>query len=104
MSTIDQDAAWAAFERRDRTQDGAFVVAVRTTGIYCKPSCPARHPRRDNVSFLVDGAAARAAGYRACLRCKPDDVARDGRAVAEAIALIAAAEEPVGLAALAARV
>jgi AraC family transcriptional regulator of adaptative response/methylated-DNA-[protein]-cysteine methyltransferase len=104
MTMIDQDAAWAAFERRDRTQDGAFVVAVRTTGIYCKPSCPARHPRRDNVRFLADGAAARAAGYRACLRCKPDDVARDSRAVAEAIALIAAAEEPVGLAALAARV
>ena len=104
MTMIDQDAAWAAFERRDRTQDGAFVVAVRTTGIYCKPSCPARHPRRENVSFLTDGAAARAAGYRACLRCKPDDVARDSRAVAEAIALIAAAEDPVGLAALAAQV
>ncbi len=60
---IDQDAAWAAFAARDRTQDGAFVAAVRTTGIYCKPSCPARHPHRANVTFLPDGAAARAAGY-----------------------------------------
>lgn len=97
MTRIDQDAAWAAFAARDRTQDGAFVAAVRTTGIYCKPSCPARHPHRDNVSFLPDGAAARAAGYRACLRCKPDEVARDSRAVAEAVALIAAAEGGIGL-------
>ena len=104
MSRIDQDAAWAAFAARDRTQDGAFVVAVRTTGIYCKPSCPARHPHRENVSFLPDGAAARAAGYRACLRCKPDAVARDSRAVAEAVALIAAAEEGIGLERLAAEV
>lgn len=104
MSMIDQDAAWAAFDARDRAQDGAFVVAVRTTGIYCKPSCPARHPRRENVRFLADGAAARAAGYRACLRCKPDEVARDSRAVADAVALIAAAEEGIGLDALAARV
>jgi AraC family transcriptional regulator of adaptative response/methylated-DNA-[protein]-cysteine methyltransferase len=104
MTIIDQDAAWAAFACRDRARDGTFVAAVRTTGIYCKPSCPARHPRRENVSFLPDGAAARAAGYRACLRCKPDDVARDSRAVAEAIALIAAAEAPIGLAALAAAV
>ncbi|WP_293874633.1 MULTISPECIES: bifunctional DNA-binding transcriptional regulator/O6-methylguanine-DNA methyltransferase Ada [unclassified Sphingomonas] len=104
MTMIDQDAAWAAFAARDRTQDGSFVAAVRTTGIYCKPSCPARHPHRANVTFLPDGAAARAAGYRACLRCKPDEVARDSRAIAEAVALIAAAKEGIGLAALAAQV
>ncbi len=104
MSRIDQDAAWAAFDARDRAQDGAFVVAVRTTGIYCKPSCPARHPRRENVTFLDDGEAARAAGYRACLRCRPDEVARDSTAVAEAVALIVAAEDGIGLDALAARV
>ena len=104
MTMIDQDAAWAAFAARDRDQDGAFVVAVRTTGIYCKPSCPARHPHRANVSFLPDGAAARAAGYRACLRCKPDEVARDRRAVAEAVALITAAESGIGLERLAAEV
>lgn len=101
MSRIDQDAAWAAFVARDRSQDGAFVVAVRSTGIYCRPSCPARRPARANVTFLRDGAAARAAGYRACRRCAPDGVARDTAAVAQACAMIAAAEEPVTLADLA---
>ncbi|MGP7794633.1 bifunctional DNA-binding transcriptional regulator/O6-methylguanine-DNA methyltransferase Ada [Sphingomonas sp. CLY1604] len=104
MSEIDQDAAWAAFARRDRERDGSFVAAVRTTGIYCKPSCPARHPRRENVHFLADGAAARAAGYRACLRCQPDAVARDSAAVARAVALIEAADGGVALADLAAAV
>jgi AraC family transcriptional regulator of adaptative response/methylated-DNA-[protein]-cysteine methyltransferase len=101
---IDPIAAWTAFAARDRAQDGRFVVAVRTTGIYCKPSCPARHPRRENVRFYPDGAAARAAGFRACLRCRPDEVARDHRAVAQAIALIDAAEEPLTLDRLAAQV
>ena len=64
----DPDACWAAFLRRDRAMDGIFVGCVSTTGIYCKPSCAARHPRRDNMSFLPDPAAARAAGFRACLR------------------------------------
>ena len=101
---IDTDAAWTAFERRDRAHDGRFVVAVSTTGIYCKPSCPARHPRREHVSFHRDGAAARAAGYRACLRCKPDEVGRDRIAVAKAVALIEAAKEAIPLEELAARV
>jgi AraC family transcriptional regulator of adaptative response/methylated-DNA-[protein]-cysteine methyltransferase len=104
QTTIDPDIAWAAFERRDRDFDGRFVGAVKTTGIYCKPSCPARHPLRQNVEFFADGAAARAAGYRACLRCKPDEVGRDRVAVAEAVALIEAAEEGVSLDELAARV
>ena len=60
--SVDVEAAWAAFERRDRTRDGRFVGAVLTTGIYCRPSCPARHPKRENVRFYADGAAARAAG------------------------------------------
>lgn len=101
---IDPDAAWAAFVARDRTRDGAFVVAVRTTSIYCRPSCPARRPARANVAFLADGAAARAAGYRACRRCLPDGAARETQAVAEACARIAAAEGPVSLATLAAAV
>jgi len=104
QSIIDPDMAWAAFDRRDRDFDGRFVGAVRTTGIYCKASCPARHPLRENVTFYPDGAAARAAGYRACLRCKPDEVGRDRVAVAEAVALIEAAEEGVSLDELAARV
>ncbi len=107
MSTalpFDADAAWAAFDARDRAADGRFVVAVRTTGIYCKPSCPARHPRRENISFHPDPAAARAAGYRACLRCKPDEVGRDRIAVARAIALIEASEAMIDLDTLAAQV
>lgn len=98
---IDPDLAWAAFERRDRAHDGRFVGAVKTTGIYCKPSCPARHPKRENVEFYSDGAAARAAGFRACLRCRPDEVGRDREAVAKAVALIEAAGEASSLEALA---
>lgn len=101
-AAIDPEEAWAAFERRDRAHDGRFVVAVSTTGIYCKPSCPARRPRRDHVAFLPDGAAARAAGYRACLRCLPDDVARDRVAVARAVALIEGSDTAPALDALAA--
>lgn len=101
---IDIDAAWAAFSARDRAHDGCFVVAVQTTGIYCKPSCPARHPKRENVAFHADAASARAAGFRACLRCKPDEVGRDRIAVARAVALLEAAEDMVGLEELAAEV
>ncbi|MEO7786769.1 MAG: methylated-DNA--[protein]-cysteine S-methyltransferase [Sphingomicrobium sp.] len=101
---IDAEQAWAAFMARDRGYDGRFVGAVRTTGIYCKPSCPARHPKREHVSFFADGAAARAAGFRACLRCRPDEVGRDRAAVAKAAALIEAAEGTLRLAELAASV
>ncbi|OYY78028.1 MAG: bifunctional transcriptional regulator/O6-methylguanine-DNA methyltransferase [Sphingomonas sp. 28-62-20] len=101
---IDPDAAWAAFIARDRHSDGRFVGAVLTTGIYCKPSCPARHPKRENVVFYRDGAAAAAAGFRACLRCKPDEVGRDRVAVARAVALIEGAEETLGLDELAAMI
>lgn len=99
---IDEQAAWAAFERRDRSADDRFVVAVTTTRIYCRPSCPARRPRREHVRFLADGAAARADGYRACLRCRPDEAARDREGVAKALALIDGAETPPSLDALAA--
>ena len=93
MPTIDEEAAWAAFERRDRRWDGRVIGAVTTTGIYCKPSCPARRPRREHVVFFADGAEARAAGFRACLRCKPDEVGRDRQAIARAVQLIEQAEE-----------
>jgi len=103
-TAIDTELAWAAFAARDRAHDGRFVVAVETTGIYCKPSCPARHPQRRHVRFYRDPAEARAAGFRACLRCKPDEVGRDRVAVARAVALIEAAEEAIPLDELAARV
>ena len=104
MRNIDQEQAWAAFERRDRGWDERVIGAVKSTGIYCKPSCPARRPKRDNVEFFATPAEARAAGYRACLRCRPDEVGRDREAVAEAVRLIEAAEEPLLLAELAAAV
>ena len=99
----DADAAWRAVLNRDRRADGRFVTGVLTTGIYCRPSCAARHPRRENVRFFADGAGARAAGLRACLRCSPDDVSRDEAAVLSAIAAIRAAEEGIPLADLAAQ-
>ncbi|MDR7232176.1 AraC family transcriptional regulator of adaptative response/methylated-DNA-[protein]-cysteine methyltransferase [Caulobacter sp. BE264] len=74
MTYDTDDARWAAWETRDRAADGAFFVAVRTTGVYCIASCPAR-PLRQNVVFHDSREAARAAGFRACLRCKPDRVA-----------------------------
>ncbi len=98
--TIDEQAAWAAVQRRDRTFDGRFVTGVLCTGIYCRPSCAARHPARDNVRFFADGAAARGAGLRACRRCRPDEVARDAAAVRMALALIEAAETRPDLAQL----
>jgi AraC family transcriptional regulator of adaptative response/methylated-DNA-[protein]-cysteine methyltransferase len=104
MPVIDEDAAWAAFERRDRRWDGRVIGAVKTTGIYCKPSCPARRPKREHVEFFADAETARAAGYRSCLRCKPDEVGRDREAVAEAVTLIERAEEPPRLDQLAAAV
>ena len=104
MRTIDQEQAWAAFERRDRSWDGRVIGAVKTTRIYCKPSCPARRPKREHVEFFLDGETAQAAGYRACLRCRPDEVGRDREAVAKAVELIEAAEESLLLADLAAAV
>ena len=100
---IDPDQAWTAFIQRDRTADGHFVVAVLTTRIYCKPSCPARRPVRSNVAFHPDGEVARAAGFRACLRCRPDEAARDAEAVAAAARLLDE-ETPPSLSDLAARV
>ncbi len=99
---IDRNAAFAAFDARDRWQDGLFVAAVKTTGIYCKPSCPARRPLRENVTFYATPAEARAAGYRACKRCLPDDVGRDADGVAKALALIAERDERLSLSDLAA--
>src|SRR5215217_9446451 len=69
------DGRWQAVVNRDRGHDGQFVLAVSTTGIYCRPSCPARRPRPENVSFFANPAAAERAGYRACRRCRPKAVA-----------------------------
>jgi AraC family transcriptional regulator of adaptative response / DNA-3-methyladenine glycosylase II len=68
----DFDGCYRAVSSRDARFDGRFVTAVRTTGIYCRPSCPAQTPRRENVHFFPRAAAASAAGFRACKRCRPD--------------------------------
>jgi AraC family transcriptional regulator, regulatory protein of adaptative response / methylated-DNA-[protein]-cysteine methyltransferase len=65
------DPRWSAVLARDAGRDGEFVFAVSSTGVYCRPSCPARRPRRENVQFFVRPAEAERAGYRACLRCRP---------------------------------
>jgi AraC family transcriptional regulator of adaptative response/methylated-DNA-[protein]-cysteine methyltransferase len=102
--TISSDEAWAAFERRDRSWDGRLVGGVKTTGIYCRPSCPARRPKRENVIFYSSIQEARDAGFRACMRCKPDEVGRDREAVAAAVKLIERTEEVPSLAEVSAAV
>jgi AraC family transcriptional regulator of adaptative response / DNA-3-methyladenine glycosylase II len=71
---LDHDRCYRAVASRDARFDGCFVVTVRTTGIYCRPSCPAMTPKPGNVTFLPTAAAAQLAGYRACRRCLPDAV------------------------------
>jgi AraC family transcriptional regulator of adaptative response/methylated-DNA-[protein]-cysteine methyltransferase len=92
---------WASVLRRDRAADGRFVTGVLSTGIYCRPSCAARHPRRENVRFFGTGAEAREFGLRPCLRCRPDETAADEAGIARAIALIETADEPPPLGRLA---
>jgi AraC family transcriptional regulator, regulatory protein of adaptative response / methylated-DNA-[protein]-cysteine methyltransferase len=104
VTRLDPDTAWAAFMRRDRGWDGRIIGSVKTTGIYCKPSCPARRPKREHVEFFATTDEARAAGYRPCLRCKPDEVGRDCEAIAKAVRLIEGAENVPSLAELAAAV
>jgi AraC family transcriptional regulator of adaptative response/methylated-DNA-[protein]-cysteine methyltransferase len=71
----DDDSRWLAVAARERRADGLFVYAVSSTGIYCRPSCASRLPRRDRVAFFDSPEAAAREGYRACLRCHPDEAA-----------------------------
>src|SRR5665213_3851091 len=82
--------AWQQVLARDAGADGQFFYGVKSTGVYCKPSCPSRRPERKNVSFYPTQAAAEAAGFRACLRCEPQRVAPKADPQAEAIAKAAA--------------
>ncbi len=68
----DAESCYRAVTSRDPRFDGWFIIAVRTTGIYCRPSCPARTPHRANVQFFPTSASAQAAGFRSCKRCRPD--------------------------------
>jgi AraC family transcriptional regulator of adaptative response/methylated-DNA-[protein]-cysteine methyltransferase len=99
-------ARLAAVARRDPAADGHFFYAVKTTGVYCRPSCAARAARPENVEFHTTTGAAERAGYRACKRCRPDAPSRAEREaalVAEACRAIEAADEAPALAQLAAR-
>ncbi|MEY2413374.1 MAG: AraC family transcriptional regulator [Acidobacteriaceae bacterium] len=103
--TISDDVSWQAVLARDPAQDGMFVFAVSTTGVYCRPSCPARRPRRENVSFFRQPEDAEKAGYRACLRCGPRTAGASSRQdlVKSACRFIEShLDEPLSLARLAA--
>jgi AraC family transcriptional regulator, regulatory protein of adaptative response / DNA-3-methyladenine glycosylase II len=65
---------YRVMEKRDESRAGEFFAGVTTTGIYCRPGCPARTPKRENVRFYLTAAAARSDGFRACLRCDPDEI------------------------------
>jgi AraC family transcriptional regulator, regulatory protein of adaptative response / methylated-DNA-[protein]-cysteine methyltransferase len=73
IDMINGRQCWEAFRRRDRSFDGIFYVGVLSTGVYCRPSCPARRPVRNNVRFYITAKAAESDGLRACLRCRPQE-------------------------------
>lgn len=101
------DARWAAVLCRSQQADGAFFYAVRSTGVYCRPSCPSRRPRRENVRFYTSGEEAARAGYRPCKRCRPTEptpAEAQAAVVARACRLIEEAEEAPNLEELAAAV
>lgn len=96
-TALSDDDRWRIALAKDRRFDGAFVTGVLSTGIYCRPSCPARAPKRENVRFYAGPAAAEAAGLRACRRCAPDRQSHEERAVLAALELLREAEGPVSL-------
>src|SRR5258708_432171 len=99
------DARWDAVVSKDKRADGQFYFSVRTTGVYCRPSCPARRARRENVAFHLSCEAAEAAGFRSCKRCRPREASqseRDAALIARACSLIEKSDEPLRLASLAA--
>ncbi len=102
--TAAEDPRWANVVARDRSADGSFVYSVATTGIYCRPSCPARQARPENVRFHQSCAEAERAGFRACRRCRPDrqsPAEEQAAKIAEICRLIETADEMPGLDALA---
>lgn len=82
------DDRWEAVTRRDPLADGAFFYGVKTTGVFCRPSCASRQPRRENVAFFADAGGARAAGFRDCKRCQPGGLPRELEIVNRACAAL----------------
>ena len=112
LMDLDRNACYRALQTRDQRFDGRMFTAVRTTGVYCRPICPARTPKLENVTFYRTAAAAQEAGYRPCLRCRPEsspDLAAwhgTSSSVSRALALIAAGaldQEGTGVGDVAAR-
>jgi AraC family transcriptional regulator of adaptative response/methylated-DNA-[protein]-cysteine methyltransferase len=105
-ATPDQDARWGAVVARDASADGTFVFSVRTTGVYCRPSCPARHAKPENVQFHANAKAAERAGFRPCKRCRPDQpglAAQQAQKVAAICRFVEAADHVPSLRELAKR-
>jgi AraC family transcriptional regulator of adaptative response/methylated-DNA-[protein]-cysteine methyltransferase len=103
----ENDARWAALLSRNPESAADFYYGVRTTGVYCRPTCPSRRPRRDNVEFFATRDAAERAGFRPCKRCKPEQAAlpeRHAAMVAEACRLIETSEQAPDLKTLARKV
>jgi AraC family transcriptional regulator of adaptative response/methylated-DNA-[protein]-cysteine methyltransferase len=101
MSSGTQDSRWQAVIARDASRDGVFVFAVTSTGVYCRPSCPSRRPRRDRVRFFSKPDEAERAGFRACLRCRPRDANSRTKTVGSICQFLREhTDEPVTLAAL----
>lgn len=97
---LNEQTCWNAVTGRDATADGQFVYAVKTTGVYCRPGCASRQPKRENVTFFESPAAAEAEGFRACKRCRPAEssaAARHLAAIEKACRLIRAADTPPSL-------
>jgi AraC family transcriptional regulator of adaptative response/methylated-DNA-[protein]-cysteine methyltransferase len=100
--SMNDDPRWSAVAARDRRADGAFVFAVTSTGIYCKPSCPSRRPAPERVRFFDQPDAAEREGFRACRRCRPRAADPAVAAVARACRAIDESDEPLSLDRLAA--
>jgi len=93
----DDDSRWQAVLQRDPLADGTFYYGVRSTGVYCRPTCPSRRPKRENVAFFAAIDPAEQAGFRPCLRCRPNEVSTWQRAVAQVQSLLETSEPTASL-------
>src|ERR1035437_2289882 len=103
-ATISSDPRWAAVTARDPAADGKFVYSVKTTGVYCRPGCPSRRAKPENVAFYATAAEAENAGFRPCKRCLPDQpplAARQAAKIADLCRFIENAEQTPSLGELA---